>query len=82
MSYRIVNGILTFLDKDIPDFAVLNTKTASEYFKINRTNIACVLSEKNKAKQFYVGDNRYDVQKLPKTRDWNFDIPYVKRNQL
>ena len=37
MSYRIVNGILTFLDKDIPDFAVLNTKTASEYFKINRT---------------------------------------------
>ena len=58
-----------------------STKTASEYFKINRTNIACVLSEKNKAKQFYVGDNRY-VQKLPKTRDWNFDIPYVKRNQL
>jgi len=50
-----------------------STKDASKHFNIEEYNIVNVLNCR-KCRQFNVDKNRYDVQKLPKTRDWDFDI--------
>ncbi|AGE49920.1 GIY-YIG catalytic domain-containing endonuclease [Paramecium bursaria Chlorella virus Can18-4] len=45
---------------------------AAEHFNISEGNIQSVLSKSHSSKQFHIGKNRYDVQKFPKTREWNF----------
>ncbi|ABU43582.1 hypothetical protein AR158_C036L [Paramecium bursaria Chlorella virus AR158] len=45
-----------------------------DHFEVTRSSIAKVLSDKCVNKQFYVEKERYDIQYLPKTREWNFDL--------
>jgi hypothetical protein len=47
---------------------------AAKHLKTEEHNINNVLNFNDKCQQFKAGTSRYDVQKLPKTRDWNFNI--------
>jgi hypothetical protein len=49
---------------------------AARYFKINVRNIGQVISGNNK--QFFANGHRYDVQKKPKSREWNMHLKSTK----